>query len=135
MWRKLYEYKGIEIMEVFSDGTDIKDFPKISVLRHNCYWLVQNIFHEQADLISQDDAIDFNHINWALKAIYIYKEKDLTNAEIKTQQNEDCLEYHNGFVESLNESYSYIFEEVIAKTNFITKPFMNIQIKYDYKRK
>lgn len=99
----------------FSESADIKDFPKISVLRHYCYWLIQNVFYEQADLISQDEATDFNPINWALQAIYIYKEMDLTNAVIETQQNEDYLEYYNGFIENLNESYSDIFEEVVWK--------------------
>lgn len=97
----------------FSEDADIKDFPEISVLRHYCYWLIQDVFYEQAYLISQNEATDFNPINWALQAIYIYKGLDLINTTIQPQQNEDYLEYYDSYIESLNESYSDIFEEVV----------------------
>ena len=49
--------------------TEPEEFPKISVLREYCSWLVDRIFFEQANLISNNQVYDFNPISWINQAV------------------------------------------------------------------
>ncbi len=56
MWKIDYASNNAEFTEGQFEGF-YEDFPKISVLRACCYWLVDSIFYEQADLISNTGKI------------------------------------------------------------------------------
>lgn len=76
-----------------------EDFPKVSVLREYCYWLVDRIFYEQANLISNTGEIaDFNPIAWIHQATLKYTGVVLPPSIIKMVQD-DYLDAYNEYVE------------------------------------
>lgn len=95
-----------------------EEFPKVSVLREYCAWLVDRVFYEQADLISNDQAYDFNPISWINQAIIKYRQIEISaNNEFKFD-DEDYLEIYNNYLKYVNKYeddlyYSVIYEIAI----------------------
>lgn len=91
------------------------DFPRVSVLREYCYWLIDRVFYEQANSIaSTDEVADFNPIEWINQAIYKYKESDISEAKGFTAGDEDYLETYNQYIEFLDKIEDGLFYEIIA---------------------
>lgn len=59
---------------------NIEDFPKVSILRDYCIWLVERILFEQANHIDNYESIDrLNPISWINQALFKYKNIDVKN--------------------------------------------------------
>lgn len=86
-----------------------EDFPKTSVLREYCYWLVESIFFEQANLINLNTSYDFNPINW------LNQEKlDISDYDMPVSQCEDYLERLNSHIEFLEKMVEGVYYETIS---------------------
>lgn len=113
-----FDYAGT-YAEFFDGEFEIEpeNFPKVSVLRHFAFWLIESVVYEQADIISQDsDKYDFNPAFWLEQAIKKYKNKNVsfTNFCIaRNINNEDYLEKFNCFVEYLNDEKKDLYFNVI----------------------
>jgi len=92
-----------------------EDFPKVSVLREYTYWLVDRIFFEQANYISNSDEIsDFDPINWTEQAIYKYKGIEINSNDYHINDEEDYLETFNQYIEFLDRTVDGLYYEIIS---------------------
>lgn len=91
-----------------------EDFPKVSVLREYCFWLIDRVFYEQANYIANSGEIaDFNPINWINQAILKYRGIDISLRNGFEANNDDYLESYNNYIEYLNEYEDGLFEDVL----------------------
>ena len=90
-----------------------EEFPRVSVLREYCSWLVDRVFYEQANLISNDQAYDFNPISWINQAITKYKEIVISTENEFKFTKEDYLETYNNYLEYINKYEDRLFYSVI----------------------
>lgn len=73
-----------------------EDFPKVSVLREYCFWLIDRVFYEQANYIANSGEIaDFNPIHWINQAILKYRGIDISLRNGFEANNDDYLESYN----------------------------------------
>lgn len=92
-----------------------EDFPKVSVLREYCWWLVDRVFYEQANHISQTDEIaDFDPIAWINQAIMKYKNINVSSKKKFECKEEDFLEKYNQYIEFLDTIHESLYFEVIG---------------------
>lgn len=91
------------------------DFPKVSVLREYCYWLIDRILYEQASSIANTGEVaDFAPISWIQQAICKYKGLDVPNVIEFTADAEEYLESYNQYIEYLDKIEDGLFYEIIA---------------------
>lgn len=90
-----------------------EEFPRISVLREYCSWLVDRVFYEQASLISNDQAYDFNPISWINQAITKYKQIVISTENEFKFDEDDYLETYNNYLEYINKYEDGLFYSVI----------------------
>lgn len=92
-----------------------EDFPKVSVLREYCLWLVDRIFYEQASCIANSGEVaDFNPIQWINQAIKNYKKIDASMKDGFKFDLDDYLESYNNYIEYLNKYEDGLFYSVIS---------------------
>lgn len=93
---------------------EIKDFPKISVLRAYCSWLIDRVFYEQAKYISQyGEVVDFNPISWIIQAAKKYYE---ITVEYKIcDKEEDFEDNFTNFVDYLGDEYDDLYWNIIER--------------------
>lgn len=110
---------GIFTEQKFAEEPE--DFPKISVLREYCYWLVESVVWEQASLISNDDQnYDFNPVNWICQAVKKYKDIDICDVfKSVYDDNTDYLENFNIFVEKMDELYCETIWDIATEIEYI----------------
>ena len=102
----------------YSDNALVEDFPRISVLRDYCFWLVEDVIAEQADLMAQDLSYDFNPFEWIVQAICKYRDIHISYDEWQKKYifPKDCNDYLDifyQFTEFLNEENDNIYDAVI----------------------
>lgn len=92
-----------------------EDFPKISVLREYCLWLVDRVLYEQANSIANfGEVMDFNPINWIEQAVMKYRGMDISiNNDFKIDPD-DYLETYNNYIEYLDKYEEGLFYNVIS---------------------
>lgn len=91
------------------------DFPKVSVLREYCYWLIDRILYEQASSIANTgEVVDFDPISWIQQAICKYKGLDVSDVIEFTADTEEYLESYNQYIEYLDKIEDGLFYEIIA---------------------
>lgn len=91
------------------------DFPKVSVLREYCYWLIDRILYEQASSIANTgEVVDFDPISWIQQAICKYKGLDVSDVIGFTADTEEYLESYNQYIEYLDKIEDGLFYEIIA---------------------
>lgn len=100
-----------------------EDFPKVSVLREYCCWLIERIFYEQANSISNTgEILDFNPAAWIHQAALKYTGIVLPPSNIKIVQD-DYLDAYNEYVEHLeNEEdgiYSLVINSIAIEVEYI----------------
>lgn len=93
-----------------------EDFPKVSVLREYCLWLVDRVFYEQANSIENSGKVaDFNPINWINQAVMKYRDIDVyINNDFEFDDDDDYLEMYNNYLEYLNKYEEDLFYDVIS---------------------
>lgn len=91
-----------------------EEFPKVSVLREYCLWLVDRVFYEQAELIANDQAFDFNPISWINQAVIKYRKIDISKKIDFEFDNDDYLETYNNYLEYINKYEDGLFYGVIS---------------------
>lgn len=90
-----------------------EDFPKVSVLREYCFWLIDRIFYEQANSISNHNEIaDFNPISWINQAILKYRGIVVSSSRIQTNEN-DYLDSYIQYIEYLDNDQNDLYTDVI----------------------
>ena len=117
-----YASTNAEFTERQFEG-DCEDFPKISVLREYCFWLVDRIFYEQANQISIDGEIaDFDPIVWIHQATLKYTGLVMPYPKISNSQD-DYLDAYNDYIEHLdnyeNEIYTKVIEAIAIEVEYI----------------
>jgi hypothetical protein len=91
-----------------------EEFPRVSVLREYCPWLIDRIFYEQANSIANSGEIaDFNPISWINQAILKYKKIDVSLNNDFTIDYEDYLEVYNEYISHLDKFEDRLFDDVI----------------------
>jgi hypothetical protein len=92
-----------------------EEFPKVSVLREYCFWLVDRVFYEQASSIANSGEVaDFNPISWINQAVKKYKGIDVSvNNDFKFDYD-DYLETYNNYLEYINKYGDDLFFDVIS---------------------
>lgn len=91
------------------------DFPKVSVLREYCYWLIDRILYEQASSIANTgEVVDFDPISWIQQAICKYKGLDVSDVIEFTADTEEYLESYNQYIEYLDKIEDGLFYKIIA---------------------
>lgn len=91
-----------------------QEFPKISVLRGYCFWLVDRVLCEQADSLSNlGEVVDFDPICWMNQAIFKYKRIDISTKHIFDDYCDDYLEKYNQYIEALDSVSEGLFYEVV----------------------
>ncbi|TDT71509.1 HNH endonuclease [Hypnocyclicus thermotrophus] len=91
-----------------------EDFPKVSVLREYCSWLIDRVFYEQANSISNSGEVaDFNPINWINQAILKYKGINVSINNDFTIDYEDFLETYNEYISYLDKFEDGLFYDVL----------------------
>lgn len=91
-----------------------EEFPKVSVLREYCLWLVDRVFYEQAKLIANDQAFDFNPISWVDQAVIKYRKIDISKNNDFEFDYDDYLETYNNYLEYINKYEDDLFYDVIS---------------------
>ena len=92
-----------------------EEFPKVSVLREYCLWLVDRVFYEQASSIANSSKVaDFNPINWINQAVMKYREIDVSINNDFQFDDDDYLEIYNNYLEYLNKYEEGLFYDVIS---------------------
>lgn len=92
-----------------------EDFPRTSVLREYCWWLVDRVFYEQANHIAQTEAVaDFNPIVWINQAIMKYKNINVSSTKKFECKEEDFLERYNQYIEFLDTIREGLYFEIIG---------------------
>lgn len=90
-----------------------ENFPKVSVLREYCSWLIDRVFYEQANYIANSGEVsDFNPIDWINQAILKYKNSSFTN-DFDINQDTDYLESYNEYIDYLEKYEDGLFGDVI----------------------
>lgn len=90
------------------------DFPKVSVLRDYCYWLVDRVFFEQAGSIANTGIVaDFDPIYWVNQAIKQYRGIDMSLVKDFEKNNDDYLENFTKYIEFLDEFESGLYYDII----------------------
>lgn len=91
-----------------------EEFPKVSVLREYCSWLIDRVFYEQANSIANSGEVaDFNPISWINQAILKYKEINVSINNDFTIDYEDYLETYNEYIAYLDRFEEGLFYDVI----------------------
>lgn len=91
-----------------------EEFPKVSVLREYCLWLIDCVIWEQANLISNgDNRFDFNPMTWINQAVFRYKGIDVSADNDFEMTDEDFLENYNRYIEYLNKFCDDLYYDVI----------------------
>ena len=114
------KFDFIAVNAEFTEGyfeNEPDDFPKVSVLREYCFWLVEKVFYEQADLISMGSSYDFNPINWINQAMLKYKKIDISKDNdfvFDYDDYDDYLEMYDNYLEYINEYTDGLFYDVIS---------------------
>ena len=91
-----------------------EDFPKVSVLREYCSWLVDRIFYEQANSIANTGEVaDFEPILWINQAIKQYRNMDVTIKNDFDFDYDDYLETYNNYIEYLDKYEDGLFDSVL----------------------
>ncbi len=91
-----------------------EEFPKPSVLRDYCIWLIDRVFFEQANFISNSGEVaDFNPIDWINQAIKKYKEINVSTNNNFVENYDDYLETYDNYLEYLNNYKCDLFYDVI----------------------
>lgn len=92
-----------------------EEFPKVSVLREYCFWLVDRVFYEQAGSIANSGEVaDFNPISWINQAVMKYKGIDVSVNNDFEFDYDDYLETYNNYLEYINKYVDDLFFEVIS---------------------
>lgn len=92
-----------------------EEFPKISVLREYCFWLVDRVFYEQANNIANSGEVaDFDPMNWTNEAIKKYRDIDVSIKNDFVFDPDDYLETYNNYIEYLNRYEDDLFDSVIS---------------------
>lgn len=91
-----------------------EEFPKVSVLREYCSWLIDRVFYEQANSIANSGEVaDFNPISWINQAVLKYKGINVSQNNDFTMDYEDYLETYNKYIEHLDRYEDGLFWNVI----------------------
>jgi len=92
-----------------------EEFPRTSVLREYCMWLLDSVVFEQVNLISGDNNnFDFNPINWINQAVLKYRQINVTlNNDFKIDK-EDYLETFIKYIEYLDKYSDNLYYDVIS---------------------
>lgn len=91
-----------------------EEFPKVSVLREYCSWLIDRVFYEQANSIANSGEVaDFNPISWINQAILKYKKMDVSLNNDFKMDYEDYLETNNEYISYLDKFEGGLFDDVI----------------------
>lgn len=91
-----------------------EEFPKVSVLREYCSWLIDRVFYEQANSIANSGEVaDFNPISWINQAVLKYKGINVSLNNDFTIDYEDFLETYNKYTEYLDRYEDGLFWNVI----------------------
>lgn len=91
-----------------------KEFPKVSVLREYCSWLIDRVLYEQANyLANSGEVAEFNPISWINQAILKYRGIDISKSNDFKIDYEDYLETYNEYIEYLNRYEEGLFDGVI----------------------
>ena len=92
-----------------------EEFPKISVLREYCSWLVDRVFYEQANSIANSrEVADFNPVSWINQAIKKYRGIYVSLKNDFEFDYDDYLETYNNYLEYLNRYEDGLFYSVIS---------------------
>lgn len=92
-----------------------EEFPRISVLREYCFWLVDRVFYEQANNIANSGEVaDFDPINWTNEAIKKYRDINVSIKNDFVLDPDDYLETYNNYIEYLNRYEDDLFDSVIS---------------------
>lgn len=92
-----------------------EEFPRISVLREYCFWLVDRVFYEQANNIANSgEMADFDPINWTNEAIKKYRDINVSIKNDFVFDPDDYLETYNNYIEYLNRYEDDLFDSVIS---------------------
>lgn len=95
-------------------ATGSEDFPRESVLREYCWWLVDRVFYEQANHIAQTEEVaDFNPIAWLNQAVMKYKNIDVLSIKRFECKEEDFLEKYNQYIEFLDSVRDSLYFDII----------------------
>lgn len=103
----------------FEDLNVIIDFPRTSVLREYCFWLVESVIWEQANLMSQgENKYDFNPFIWISQAIEKYHNIHISHGDwFKingfTDKDDDYYDIFSQFAEFLNNQNNHIYSNTI----------------------
>lgn len=113
---------GIFVEQEFA--VDPEEFPKVSVLRQFCYWLVERIIWEQVSLISNEvKNYDFDPVSWVCQAIKKYRDIDVDGLfeQICAEDKEeaDFEELFNVFVEKLDDLYCNVIWDIATEIEYI----------------
>ena len=110
-------------MYIISEILLIKDFPKTSILRDYCIWLVEQVLSEQASYIDKHKSIDtLNPITWINQALLKYKNIDVKRLDKFEVDYDDFLESYINYFSYLEENdidvYD-IFEDIAQEVEYI----------------
>lgn len=102
-------------------GVDPEEFPKISVLREFCYWLVETVIWEQVRFIDNgNEKCEFNPVDWICQAAKKYKNVTLDSVFASEYNYEmDYSENFNLFVEKIDELYCDIIWNIATEVEYI----------------
>lgn len=90
-----------------------KNFPKESILRAYCYWLVDRVFYEQINNYQFNEKfLDFNPIMWIQQAIFKYRNIDISVEEQYDFDYDDCLESYNNYICWIEETFKVCVDEI-----------------------
>lgn len=100
-----------------------QDFPRVSVLREYCSWLIDRVFYEQANCIANTGEVaDFNPISWIKQAIFKYKGIDLYKDNGFAVETEDYLEKYQQYIEYLNDKndlFYAVIDDIAVEVEYI----------------
>lgn len=102
---------------------NIEDFPKVSILRDYCIWLVERILFEQANHIDNYESIDrLNPISWINQALFKYKNIDVKKFDKFEVDYDDFRESYNNYFVYLEEhdiDVYDVFENIAEEVEYI----------------
>lgn len=91
-----------------------EEFPRVSVLREYCLWLIDRVCYEQANSIANSGRVaDFNPISWINQAVYKYRKIDISLSRDFTIDYDDYLETYTSYIEFLDKIKMGLFYDVI----------------------
>lgn len=93
---------------------NIEDFPKTSILREYCSWLIDRVFYEQANYINQYNEIsDFNPISWIKQAAKKYYGLIVEYKDFDKEKSFD--ELFSDFVEYIGSKHQDLYWDIIER--------------------